>query len=194
MTLTIRPMTDGDAPVVCELVQRNYEGVIAEYHSPAVVARLGAEVTPEWVRGQREWSQVFVAEDDHGIVATVALADFGASSVHRHCVRQCFVRADLHRQGIGTRIMAHVIDVARAGGADHLRLPSRRNAIPFYQRVGFVVDLEQPDAADEITWMTMELSGRPAEQLCRADAPQISDRLRSGGSRRRSAQRHTDGR
>jgi len=34
-------------------------------------------------------------------------------------------------------------------------VPSSRNAIGFYAQLGFTADTEQPDEADEITWMTI---------------------------------------
>ena len=39
---------------------------------------------------------------------------------------------------------------------------SSRNAVPFYRHAGFVVGQDQPDAAIEITWMTMPLAKPPA--------------------------------
>lgn len=158
MTVTIRDMAVGDADEVCVLVHANYDGVIADQHSPDEVARLRAVVTPAWVRGQLEWSRAFVAVDDHdGIVATAALADYGPDAQRRYCVRQCFVRADRHRRGLGTTIMAHVGDAARRAGAVRIHVPSSRNAVAFYTSLGFLVDAAQPDVGDETIWMSMAL-------------------------------------
>ena len=158
MAVTIRDMTAGDADEVCALVQANYDGVIAAWHSPEEVARLRAVVTPAWVAGQLEWSRVFVAVDERaGILATAALADLGPATPRRYCVRQCFVRTDHHRRGLGTRIMGHVCTAAREAGATRLHVPSSRNAVAFYRRLGFLVDEGQSDAGDETTWMSMAL-------------------------------------
>ncbi len=158
MTVTIRDMTAGDADAVCALVQANYDGAIAACHSPEEVARLRSVVTPAWVAGQLEWSRVFVAVDQReGILATAALADLGPTASRRHCVRQCFVRADRHRCGLGAMIMAQVCAAALEAGASRLHVPSSRNAIAFYERLGFVVDAAEPEADDETTWMSMAL-------------------------------------
>ena len=151
-------MTVGDADEVCALVQANYDGAIAACHSLEEVARLRAVVTPAWVAGQLEWSRVFVAVDEQeGILATAALADYGATGPRRYCVRQCFVRADRHLRGLGTAIMAEVCAAARSAGATRLHVPSSRNAVAFYERLGFRVDAGQPEAGDETTWMSMPL-------------------------------------
>ena len=158
MNVTIRDMTAGDADEVCALVQANYDGAIAACHSPEEVARLRAVVTPAWVAGQLEWSRVFVAVDEgEGILATAALADLGPTAPRRYCVRQCFVRADRHLRGLGARIMGEVCAAARDAGAPRLHVPSSRNAVAFYERLGFLIDAGQPEAGDETTWMSMAL-------------------------------------
>jgi hypothetical protein len=35
-----------------------------------------------------------------------------------------------------------------------LHVPSSRNAVNFYKKMGFVEDIVQNDIKDEITWMT----------------------------------------
>jgi GNAT superfamily N-acetyltransferase len=158
VTVTIRDMTTGDADEVCALVQANYDGDIAANHSPAEVARLREVVTPDWVRGQLEWSHTFVAVDDRdGIVATAALADLGPDAPRRYCARQCFVRADRQRRGLGATIMARVCSAARDAGALRLHVPSSRNAVAFYEHLGFRIDDAQPKAGDETTWMSKAL-------------------------------------
>ncbi len=76
-----------------------------------------------------------------------------------------YLRADLHRRGIGKRLLEHLVATARDIGADSLHVPSSRNAVAFYEAAGFAVDAEQPDAAIEMTWMAMPLRGRPGEQV-----------------------------
>ncbi len=42
--------------------------------------------------------------------------------------------------------------------ATTLNVPSSKTVIDFYSKLGFVIDTEQPDLIDEITWMTMSLN------------------------------------
>jgi len=123
------------------------------------VAKFRAEATPESLRRQMEWKQVYVVEEGTQILATGALADYGKPDAPRLCVSQFYVQPHLHRQGIGKRLLSHLIGIARAGGCRRLHVPSSRNAVPFYASSGFSVDAAQPDAADEITWMSADLGG-----------------------------------
>jgi len=124
--MTIRPINEADIPAVVEMMLLNWDGVMSQHHSPAVVRRFRSEVTPEWLRRQMKWKQIFVLPDLHG-------------------------------RGIGTLLMKHLRETARRSGVTCLHVPSSRNAVSFYQCVGFAVDAAQPDSADEITWMTMSL-------------------------------------
>lgn len=160
----IRSMRESDVEVVAELAQANYDGVMAEHHSAGVLAGFRADITPEFFRGQLSWKQVFVAEQDGEVVATGALADFGTLDEPRLTVSQFYVRADLHRRGIGRALLDHLIRLASDSGAHRLHVPSSRNAVVFYQASGFTVDAVQPDAEVEITSMTRPLQGRPVEQ------------------------------
>jgi ribosomal protein S18 acetylase RimI-like enzyme len=162
--MVIRRMDEGDAEPVIELMLGNYDGVLAEYHSPQVLARSRARVTPETLREWMGWKRVYVVEDKDGIVATGSLADFGSEGQPKLSISQLFVRSDLHGQGIGRRLATHLIETARSIGAEKLHVPSTRNAIGFYRRLGFQPDLERPDPADETTWMTMDVPLPPSRQ------------------------------
>lgn len=164
-------MRDGDVEAVAELAQANYDGVMAEHHSRDVLAGFRADVTPTFFREQLSLKQAFVAEHDGELVATGALADFGTPDEPRYTVSQFYVRADLHRRGIGRGLLDHIVLLATDSDAHHLHVPSSRNAVAFYEAAGFAIDADQPDAAIEITWMTRPLSGPPVEQARRADRP-----------------------
>jgi len=155
--MTIRPIGDDDIPSVVEMMLRNWDGVLARYHSPEIVQKFRGEVTPGWLKRQMGWKQVFVAEEPGEIIATGALADFGRPGSPKPSVSQFYVRPDLHGQGIGRTLMGHLLRVAREQGCPELHVPSSRNAVPFYAAAGFNVDAGQPDTADEITWMTLDM-------------------------------------
>ena len=155
--MLIRRMEERDVEAVAEMARANYDGVLAEYHSTEFLASFRAEVTPQFFRERMSLNQVFVVEDAGEVVATGALANFGTPDEPHYAVSQFYVRADLHRRGIGQRLLARIAEAACEAGADRLNVHSSRNAIPFYKNAGFVVDADQPGDAGEITWMTMRL-------------------------------------
>ena len=168
--MLIRRMKDHDVEPAVDLALASFDGVMAAHHTAEILAGFRVEVTPQLFRDQMAWKQVFVAEEVGEVVATGALADFGSPGSPKYTVSQFYVRSDVHGRGIGTGLLAHICEAASSTGADRLHVPSSRNAIGFYERAGLTVDNAQPDAAIEITWMTMSLRG-PAEQARRADRP-----------------------
>jgi GNAT superfamily N-acetyltransferase len=155
--MLVRGMEERDIGAVVDLARANYDGVMAEYHSAEVLAHFRADVSRESLREQLPWKQLCVVEDEGELVAVGALADFGAPGMPKYSVSQFYVRSDRHRRGIGKRLLAHIVELARDANVDRLHVPSSRNAIAFYEDSGFTVDCEQPDAEDEITWMTRVL-------------------------------------
>ncbi len=169
--MLIRPMSEGDVAAVVDLTLANYDGVLAKHHTAGILAGFRADITPQFFREQLAWKQVFAVEEAGEVVATGALADFGTPDEPRYTVSQFYVCSDLHGRGIGRRLLEHLVATTRELGVDSLHVPSSRNAIPFYRHAGFSVDVLQPDAATEITWMTMPLYGRPEVQA----VPPVSD-------------------
>jgi GNAT superfamily N-acetyltransferase len=177
-------MQDSDIDAVVELALTNYDGVMAQHHSAEILAGFRADLTPQFFRDQMGRKQVFVVEEAGDVVATGALSDFGTGAEPKYTVSQFYVRSDRHAQGIGKRLLSHLVQAALQSGSDALHVPSSRNAVGFYERAGFAVDVSQPDTAIEITWMTKPLSAGPAGQALPADAPKVTDTLHNGGEGR----------
>ena len=167
--MTLRPIREEDIPSVVEMMLLNWDRVMSTYHSVAVVKKFRGKVTPAWLTRQMGWKQIWVVEEAGEIVATGALADFGSPETPKLSISQFFVRPEVHGQGIGKFLMKHLVQSARGQGCARLHVPSSRNAISFYTSAGFTIDAGQPDAADEITWMSLEMKGC-AEQATPGDA------------------------
>ena len=155
--LTIRVIDYEDIPAILRIMLDNWDGVMSEYHSPEIVAKFRGEVSGDWMKRQMGWKRIFVVEKDSNVVATGALADFGKPGNTKLCISQFFVHPDLHGRGIGKLLMKHLLDMAAKGGIKQIHVPSSRNAVLFYKSIGFTVDSEQTDIADEITWMSMNM-------------------------------------
>ena len=155
--MTVRPIQKTDIPSVVALTLRNLDDVLPRYYTPEFLAKIRAVVTPEKLKSQMASKRIFVVEQDGEIVATGGLADYGSAEKPKHTVSQFYVRVDMHSRGIGKHLLAHLIDLSQREGVTRLHVPSSKNAIPFYGQAGFIEDQNQPDAAKEITWMTMQV-------------------------------------
>ena len=157
--MLIRPMQLGDVETVVNLALANYDGVLAEHHSAEVLAELRVDVTADSLRERMTWKRVFVVEHAGRVVATGSPCGLRlVVSTPKHTVSHFYVDPAFQARGVGRLLLAQLTQVARDAGADTLHVPSSRNAIGFYEHLGFAVDLVQPDTAIEITWMTLPLA------------------------------------
>ena len=119
--LHLRPMSEGDLSVVTEIEAQAYP-----FPWTAQIFRDCLRV------GYSCW----VAER-HGDVEGYGVMSVGAGECH---VLNLCVRPELQRQGVGRRMLAHLLDLARKHRAETALLevrPSNRAAVVLYQRAGF---------------------------------------------------------
>lgn len=152
--MKIRKMESQDVGAVAELIRRNFDEVMPKYHSINIIEEFKNHNTAVKLMNQMNWKEIFVVEIDDEIVATGALANFGDNKAPKYSISNFFVKPEFHWQGIGRSLFNHLFEIFKSKSVKDLHVPSSRNAVEFYEKMGFVQDLEQIDIKDEITWMT----------------------------------------
>ena len=155
--MIVRKIKEQDIESVSSLMARNFDENMSQYHSKNTIEKFKNHNTPEKVRTQMQWKEIFVVEEDNEIIATGALANFGDVENSKYSVSNFFVKPELHNRGIGKLLFRRILETANEKGAELLHVPSSRNAVAFYKKMGFVQDEIQNDTEDEITWMTMKV-------------------------------------
>lgn len=153
--MIVRKIEEHDIESVTRLMARNFDEVMSNYHSKHIIEKFKGHNTPELVKTQMLWKEIFVVENDGEIVATGALANFEDAENPRYSVSNFFVKPELHNRGVGRLLFRKLLEAAKEKKAGLLHVPSSRNAVGFYEKMGFVKDKIQNDAEDEITWMTI---------------------------------------
>jgi GNAT superfamily N-acetyltransferase len=173
--MLIRRMSSADAAAVSALVLRVYDQVLVHYQSPEVLAGFREHETPESLRQQLGRKELFVVEDGERIVAVGGLGWMDAPYLPPEApqgafapgadrrITNLFVAVDRIGQGIGRRLLDHLVERATADGASRLRLVSTPNAVSFYERAGFSIDPDPPAEVPEVTWMILDLPSGPAK-------------------------------
>ena len=155
--MKIRKMKSKDVTIVAELIKRNFDEIMSQYHSNEVIEIFKNLNTREKLLSQMDWKEIYVVEINDEVVATGALANFGNGETPKYSISNFFVKPELHGQGIGRKLFSHLLEVFKSKNVKYLHVPSSRNAVKFYEKMGFVQDLEQKDLHDEITWMTLKI-------------------------------------
>ena len=131
--ITIREFTAGDEATLFEIFRSAIHLVACEdYDNDQLDAWVPADYDAEqWRRRIRE-IQPFIAERQGRVVGYADLQPGGA-------IEHFFVSGHHPRQGIGTRLMEHLLSRAEARRAADLSADVSLTAQPFFARFGFVV-------------------------------------------------------
>jgi len=158
MGIIIRNATDADLPAIVAIVNRE----IAE--SPYIYAEVPV-TTVGWAAAHRAGDlPVLVAEDDGAreVLGWTSLSPYRSSSGYRFTAElSIFVRRDLHRRGIASRLLAELHAIARArglhalvGSVDSDNAPS----LALLAKFGFVEAARLPEVGRKFdVWRTQLL-------------------------------------
>lgn len=97
----------------------------------------------QWWDDHRSSHVAVVAVDADSVVGMAWLAlvgrvpDPGSHNRMHADMQSVYVQAPYRNQGVGTRMIREVIDIARDAGCDKLSVHSGRTALPLYLREGF---------------------------------------------------------
>ncbi len=155
--MIIRPANKEDIVYIRLLLERNFDEVMSKHHSKEILDKFKAHNTCDNLLLQLSWKRIYVAEDNGRIIATGSFANFGTEETPKYSVSNFYVLPEFHNKGIGKLLITKLVEDAVAKNAPELHVPSSRNAVGFYNKMGFETDKEQPDLSDEITWMTMRI-------------------------------------
>ncbi|HZD68050.1 MAG TPA: ACT domain-containing protein [Actinomycetes bacterium] len=136
----VRPATVRDTPALVGL----WQAVGLEVRPHEVAAELASVL-------RRDPDIVLVAEDEHGLAASV----FGAHDGRRGWVNRLATRPDRRRQGLARQLMALLEQALSSKGCRKVNLliePDNDSVVSFYRAVGY--------QRDELIFMEKHLQGR----------------------------------
>lgn len=135
--IAIRPYEAHDAPATLEVFTQSVLRTAARDYSPA---QLDAWAQP----GQRdpaEWNAKMLARNTFVAVEGSSGMVVGFSDVDGHgYIDMMFVDPGATRRGIGTLLLIHAEELARAAGATELLADVSITARPFFEAHGFAVE------------------------------------------------------
>jgi GNAT superfamily N-acetyltransferase len=144
--VTIRSARSGEAGELTELALRSKAswGYSAEFMA-ACEAEL--TITPERMA---EWT-IWVAEAEAHVCGMVALRS-GQDPIHAE-LEDFFVDPDFQGHGVGSALMATVLEACEASGVQILGLDADPNAEAIYHRLGFTTVGRSPSGSIPGRWL-----------------------------------------
>jgi len=127
--IPIRPATEADAEAISALIRRTLRVSNAADYSVEEINRVYAYFSEAGVRARILRQDVFVAEIDGQIIATVGYEKAELWAL--------FVAPESQRLGLGTMLVEHVERHARKRGDRQLGLAASLTGVEFYERLGY---------------------------------------------------------
>jgi len=131
METTIRGATLEDCEALCEIHVASIRELGRTHYSPEEVDAWAAGKTPARYEKRIAEQHVVVAER-----AGVPVG-FGTFDPATGEIVQLYVHPDHAREGVGTRILEHLLQAARAAGCSVVHCAASLNARDFYVKAGF---------------------------------------------------------
>jgi GNAT superfamily N-acetyltransferase len=135
---TIRRATDADAAALAALRRETAAELDSERSDPGFEDRFAA-----WLAREAPRRIVWLAEAGGRLVGAMNLTVFermprpGRAPARWGYLGNAFVLAAYRNRGIGSQLLAALLDHAREQGFVRVALSPTERAIPFYQRAGF---------------------------------------------------------
>ena len=130
--MIVRLAIEDDVPELARLYAGSVNAAGPELYSPAQTASWAAFAEEDGFRDFIMGRMTLVAEDDSGIL--------GFSGVDLDgLIKSLYVRGDQHRQGIGSRLLAAVMDAARARGVVRFTTAASEFSRGLFEKFDFVV-------------------------------------------------------
>lgn len=132
--LRVRRARAEDVPIVAEIHRRSILALCATAYPPEVLQRWVDGRPPDRHRKLFEQKHVVVCERDGEVLG------FGIVDLEGGRVFAVYVTPTAARGGVGRLLLATLEDAARTAGLVRLELHATLNAVPFYERSGFIAE------------------------------------------------------
>lgn len=130
--VTIRPASESDFEKMDEVQSAAARDLCSSaYEASLIEAWVGTPKPDRYRRGQKRGAQYHVLLKHRQIIA------FGGISIERGSLDALFVDPCHAGKGMGSRMMEHLLEIAREAGVKRLLIESSLNAVSFYARYGF---------------------------------------------------------
>jgi putative acetyltransferase len=130
--LAIRRSRQEDCQSIVKVHSAAVAGIRTTLYTPEEIQAWAVPKKPESYEESIRSKEFFVAEED-GIIM-----GFGVLNQQSAEVEALYVNPEGGRRGIGLELLRKLEERARALGLEALRLDASLNAVPFYQRAGYV--------------------------------------------------------
>ncbi len=130
--ITIRPAVEDDAEPLHRIFKTSVQQLAKNHYSPEQITAWSSRRKPKDYLPAIRLHKVWIADVDRKPAGYVQL------EIQTGEVQAVFVSPEYARKGVGTELMLFMEQVARKTGLTLLFLRASLNAVPFYQKLGYL--------------------------------------------------------
>ncbi len=130
--MKIRRATPEDLPRIHAVHKESILGLCAAHYSAVELSQWTAALRPDKYVALFEGREFFIAEEDGKILG------FAVLDLRESLINATYVSPETARRGIGRSLVEAMESAAVQSGVSQLHLNSTLNALPFYERLGYV--------------------------------------------------------
>ncbi|MBN1890724.1 MAG: GNAT family N-acetyltransferase [Thermoflexales bacterium] len=135
--MRIEPFQSVQAERVSAIVRRNLVEVNSRDYPPELIQSMVEHYSPARILENSRSQHTLVAVQDDQVVGTGSLANFGSAEHPDYYAVTVFVLPELHKRGVGTRLMEAIEREASELDADKITVRAAITAKGFYARLGY---------------------------------------------------------
>ncbi len=130
--MKIRRVTQEDLPEVASMHRASILELCAAHYSAVELSLWTDALRPDKYTALLAGREFLVTEEDGQILG------FGVLDLGQSLINATYVSPKAVRRGVGRRLVEAMEQLAKQGGVSRLQLNSTLNAVPFYERLGYV--------------------------------------------------------
>ena len=145
--LSIRPATEADQQAIMDIYNESVVNNTATFDTEVRTP----EKQMEWFRNHKKNHPVVVGEKDGRVIGWASLSPWSDRCAYDTTVEvSVYVHKDYRKQGLGRKLVDKVHNHGREAGCKMTTLStmSFQDALGFYEKLGYIVDLERPGYVD----------------------------------------------
>ncbi|MFZ2150963.1 MAG: GNAT family N-acetyltransferase [Candidatus Absconditicoccaceae bacterium] len=133
-----------DAIQVCNLIHNTADNIMKHYESQASIDALKEERTPEKLLEKLNNRDYIIAQANGKII--------GVGGIKDNEIRSMFVDYNYIRQGIGTKIIVALENIAKKNKHKKIIVKANAGAIGFYKKMGYISIKEYDEIVGKSTY------------------------------------------
>ena len=127
--MNIRGFKSNDAKILSSIIRKCLVTINNKNYSKKVISRMYNKFSPQNIVKLSRTRRIYVAVEKLKLI--------GTASLEKNRILSVFVEPDLHKQGIGRKLVKHLEITAIKEGYNKIEIPSNITAVKFYEKLGY---------------------------------------------------------